>query len=139
MSDLRQRKPLASVDVAQSGDQDHNAKKDQPGRTSTKFSGSIFAALAYLAVGAAYLALKKINGPAPLPDTYGLCSKDGADIYTVDPEKPRVQCIVVEGARLIDRGSMGAPQLAVPFASLSIDWLQLTFTGTGRTQVVRIR
>lgn len=41
-----------------------------------------------------------------LPSEYTLCSKSH-NIYTVDPEKPRVQCIHVRGSVIMDTGSLG--------------------------------
>lgn len=41
-----------------------------------------------------------------VPKTYAVCSKEGS-IYTVDESKPRVECIVVHGSKIIDTGSAG--------------------------------
>jgi len=43
----------------------------------------------------------------PLPDAYALCSRSGAHIYTVDPDFPRVQCMVVQGSHIVDVGAIG--------------------------------
>jgi hypothetical protein len=43
----------------------------------------------------------------PLPDAYALCSRSGAHIYTVDPDYPRVQCMVVQGSHIVDVGAIG--------------------------------
>jgi len=42
-----------------------------------------------------------------LPSSYALCSRDDYSIYTVDSLKPLVQCIVVQGSRITDYGSIG--------------------------------
>jgi hypothetical protein len=44
---------------------------------------------------------------APLPDAYALCSHSGANIYTVDPNYPRAQCMVVQGSYIVDVGAIG--------------------------------
>jgi hypothetical protein len=43
----------------------------------------------------------------PLPDAYALCTRSGAHIYTVDPDFPRVQCMVVQGSHIVDVGAIG--------------------------------
>ncbi|KAI0066150.1 hypothetical protein BV25DRAFT_1912937 [Artomyces pyxidatus] len=43
---------------------------------------------------------------SPLAQAYALCSRDGASIYTVDPTHPHVQCIVVDGAMIVDTGAL---------------------------------
>jgi hypothetical protein len=43
----------------------------------------------------------------PLPDAYALCSRSGAHIYTIDPDYPRVQCMVVQGSHIVDVGAIG--------------------------------
>lgn len=40
-------------------------------------------------------------------DTYAVCSKEGPNIYTVDPANPRVQCLVIDGKTILDTGSFG--------------------------------
>ena len=47
------------------------------------------------------------RGRAALPDAYALCSRSGAHIYTVDPDYPRVQCMVVQGSQIVDVGAIG--------------------------------
>jgi hypothetical protein len=47
------------------------------------------------------------RGRASLPDAYALCSRSGAHIYTVDPDYPRVQCMVVQGSHIVDVGAIG--------------------------------
>lgn len=43
---------------------------------------------------------------ASLPRTYALCSRDG-NIYTVDKELPKAECIVVHNSRILSVGSLG--------------------------------
>lgn len=47
------------------------------------------------------------RGRAPLPDAYALCSRSGAHIYTIDPDYPRAQCMVVQGSHIVDVGAIG--------------------------------
>ena len=42
----------------------------------------------------------------PLPDAYALCSRTGSHIYTVDPDYPRAQCMVVQGSYIVDIGTI---------------------------------
>ncbi|KAI9442272.1 amidohydrolase family-domain-containing protein [Lactarius indigo] len=44
--------------------------------------------------------------PTLLPDAYALCSRSGAHIYTVDPDYPRAQCMVVQGSYIVDVGAI---------------------------------
>ncbi len=47
---------------------------------------------------------------ALLPEAYALCSREGAQpqIYTVDSENPRAQCLLVHGDKFVAAGSLGA-------------------------------
>src|SRR5258707_5894781 len=54
-----------------------------------------------------YLASVPSRVRAPLPDAYALCSRSGANIYTVDPNYPRAQCMVVQGSYIVDVGAIG--------------------------------
>ncbi|GLB37251.1 putative amidohydrolase family protein [Lyophyllum shimeji] len=38
--------------------------------------------------------------------SYALCSRDGDKVYTVDAQNSQTQCIVVQGAYIVDRGSL---------------------------------
>lgn len=42
-----------------------------------------------------------------LPETYALCSPNGSNIYTVNAKNEKVQCIVVEGSKVVDMGNLG--------------------------------
>ncbi|ETW80709.1 hypothetical protein HETIRDRAFT_154904 [Heterobasidion irregulare TC 32-1] len=49
--------------------------------------------------------LKNERNGIDLPHTYALCSKDGPNIYTVDPAKPQVDCITIQGSEILSIGS----------------------------------
>ncbi len=42
-----------------------------------------------------------------LPEAYALCSRSGAQVYTVDEANPRVRCFVVNDSRFIAIGTLG--------------------------------
>jgi hypothetical protein len=48
-------------------------------------------------------------GGRPLPEWYGVCSKEGKKIYTVPEEGGlgEVECVVVGGNEVVDTGSLG--------------------------------
>lgn len=48
------------------------------------------------------------DGVEALTESYALCSRDGAHIHTLDPENPRVECLVVNGSKFTSVGSLGA-------------------------------
>ncbi|KAF8813640.1 hypothetical protein BYT27DRAFT_7083829 [Phlegmacium glaucopus] len=48
-----------------------------------------------------------ISSPS-LPETYALCSKQSNGVYTVDQHNSQTQCIVVQGAYIVDTGSLGS-------------------------------
>lgn len=50
---------------------------------------------------------RRTGVPAMLPETYALCSPKGSNIYTVNANNQKVQCIVVKGSKVIDMGSLG--------------------------------
>jgi hypothetical protein len=76
----------------------------------------VYVALSYLAVGVAYLALRNPQSSKPLPQSYAICSRNGANIYTVDKDDPQVQCFVVDGDRFIDVGELGTSNCDGPSA-----------------------
>ena len=55
----------------------------------------------------AFIFLRTSYAPPEPPSSYALCSPDGANIYTVDPAAPRVQCVVIDGDTFVDTGSLG--------------------------------
>ncbi|KAI4521922.1 amidohydrolase 3 [Schizophyllum commune Loenen D] len=52
---------------------------------------------------------KGVEGP------YALCSTEGKQIYTVDADNSRVECVVVDGAHIVDTGSLHAVALVRSF------------------------
>ena len=55
-----------------------------------------------------YGSLSPHSQHAALADSYALCSREGDQIYTVDPDEPRAQCLVVHGGKFASTGSLGA-------------------------------
>lgn len=43
----------------------------------------------------------------PLPNSYAICSRSGAHIYTVDEVVPKVQCLVIDESFIVDSGYLG--------------------------------
>lgn len=54
----------------------------------------------------AFIFLRNPYSTSDLPQTYALCSPDGANIYTVAQNVPRVQCIVIQDETFADTGSL---------------------------------
>lgn len=70
--------------------------------------------LAFVSIAlSTYFAYTKFSLAAfdALSDSYALCSREGAQIYTLDPEKPRAQCLVVHGSTFTSTGSLGTSSL----------------------------
>lgn len=88
------------------------------GRASKLFLGLISLAISsYFAYDKLYTASR-----SPLQDSYALCSRRGAQIYTVDPSSPRVQCISVHESKFMAAGSIGTYPPEPPSAEdLSLD------------------
>ncbi|EPT02697.1 hypothetical protein FOMPIDRAFT_1035858 [Fomitopsis schrenkii] len=51
-------------------------------------------------------AILRYRSLSTLPESYALCSPDGANIFTVDDAKPRAQCLVVHRSHFIDVGTL---------------------------------
>ncbi|KAI0812390.1 amidohydrolase family-domain-containing protein [Irpex lacteus] len=63
--------------------------------------------LASLALSTTYFYSARYSSPTEFRGSnYALCSPDGANIYTVDPERPHVQCFVVQDGHFVDAGSL---------------------------------
>lgn len=63
--------------------------------------------LASLALSATYFYGARYSSPTEFRGSnYALCSPNGANIYTVDPERPHVQCFVVQDGHFVDAGSL---------------------------------
>ncbi|KDR75392.1 hypothetical protein GALMADRAFT_123246 [Galerina marginata CBS 339.88] len=53
-----------------------------------------------------YLTLDSEHAAITLPETYAICSKQNNKVYTVDVKDSQTQCIVVDGAYVVDTGSL---------------------------------
>ncbi|KAI0351006.1 hypothetical protein OH77DRAFT_1411838 [Trametes cingulata] len=77
---------------------------------STKSPGrgpKLLLALASLALSYfAYTKFYDLQRPHALSESYALCSREGAQVYTLDPENPRAQCLVVHGSKFTSTGSL---------------------------------
>ncbi|KAA1474330.1 hypothetical protein DENSPDRAFT_840908 [Dentipellis sp. KUC8613] len=104
MSDLRNRSPSSGKGVAPETEQLKQSGPHYPQSSDSR----VLTKLLYLlsTVFALCWVVFFNTRPSYVSDTYALCSKDGAMIYTVDPKRPRVQCIVVRGPMIIDMGSL---------------------------------
>lgn len=115
MSEMRNRSPVsATKDAYEKADgglapAPHSSKE----RNGTQLTRLLFIISTGLSL--VYLAFFT-RQQAPLPDAYALCSRDGQYIYTVDPVKPKVQCIVVQDSEIFDTGSIG---MLEPYISCS--------------------
>ncbi|TRM69760.1 amidohydrolase family-domain-containing protein [Schizophyllum amplum] len=102
MSDNRQRS--RSGEKLSSPDEAIPRATASAGPTRSGWRVSLPVAAAALAVSCIAIYISK---QAPLKDgPYALCSREGKNIYTVDQENSRVQCIVVDGAYVVDSGSL---------------------------------
>jgi len=64
--------------------------------------------LAFVAVLFSFVAYNTTQDDRSLPETYALCSRDGAKtIYTVDMENTRVECLLVRGSSVVGSGDLG--------------------------------
>ncbi|KAH9924450.1 uncharacterized protein B0H18DRAFT_432452 [Fomitopsis serialis] len=52
----------------------------------------------------ALLRFRSLSTPS---ESYALCSPRGANVFTVDDAKPRVQCLVVHHSHFTDVGTLG--------------------------------
>lgn len=77
--------------------------------TSPKRSFTPFLLLVSLALSGYYAYSNSwFDGVEALTESYALCTRDGAHIHTLDPENPRVECLVVNGSKFTSVGSLGA-------------------------------
>ena len=76
-----------------------------PERSSLSWAVYLAAASAILAC---LMAIKHISS-STLPETYALCSRRPDGVYTVDQHNSQTQCIVVQGAYIVETGSLGEP------------------------------
>jgi len=64
--------------------------------------------LAFVVVFFSFVAYNATWNDRSLPETYALCSRDGAkSIYTVDMENTRVECLLVRGSSVVGSGDLG--------------------------------
>ncbi|KAG9026653.1 hypothetical protein FRB95_008623 [Tulasnella sp. JGI-2019a] len=64
----------------------------------------IYAILVAIGISASVLLSRKAS-KAMSPSSWGLCARPGSFIYTVDPDQPIVECIVVRNEHIVDWGS----------------------------------
>ena len=73
---------------------------------------------------------------APLQESFALCSHRGAQIYTVDPQIPRTQCLAVHDSKFIFTGSLGAHRANTSFLRLIFSLFpQTMYNHTGRIRL----
>jgi hypothetical protein len=82
-----------------------NAPVPVPPPPSRRWRWKLLAAAVFLSVVAYQLPTQSGRDPSA---TYALCSQDGNNIYTVDEANTSVECIVVQGSRIVDSGDLGA-------------------------------
>ena len=75
-------------------------------RTKSTIGRRYLLALVSISITAFFI-LRLSFADTDIPQTYGLCSPDGTNIYTVDALTPRVQCLVVQDGKFVDTGSVG--------------------------------
>ena len=81
-----------------------SSKKAPPRRISASLKHLI--SVGTLAIGLlVFRNFGRKSGPLP-HGTYALCSPSGQNIYTVDSQNSKVQCIVVENSRISDLGPL---------------------------------
>ncbi|KAL1665932.1 amidohydrolase family-domain-containing protein [Schizophyllum commune] len=62
--------------------------------------------VALVAVALSYFAMDLRKDAKGVEGPYALCSTEGKQIYTVDADNSRVECVVVNGAHVVDTGSL---------------------------------
>ncbi|KAI9458558.1 amidohydrolase family-domain-containing protein [Russula earlei] len=104
MTDLRLRAPSSSPKPIIKKDADNYPVAPLPAPRMHRLTRLLYVASAVLSI----LCLAYVGGRERtlLPDAYALCSRSGAHIYTVDPEYPRAQCMVVQGSHIVDVGAI---------------------------------
>lgn len=97
----------------------HNPKAEDnsvPRVTASKQLGSSLPWVVFLTVASgilAYLMSTKLT-TSTLPETYALCSRQSNGVYTVDQHNSQTQCIVIQGAYIVETGSLGEPSYLLP-------------------------
>ena len=101
MSDLRRRAKIEEKPEEKPSDvPGAQIPIHTPGRGGRVLSVLIFVSL----VGVTWILSR--SGSVSSQESYALCSRDGAKIYTVDARDYKVQCIVVHGHLIVDRGTL---------------------------------
>ena len=109
-SELRQRQPspatsAKALPITQKGSSRIPSSNLPPATSATR--GFILAASLALSVTTLLLYLHNFHSPS-LPSSYILCSPPGAQqIYTVDHDDSKVECMTVHGDFIIDTGAHG--------------------------------
>ncbi|BEJ17099.1 hypothetical protein CspHIS471_0605000 [Cutaneotrichosporon sp. HIS471] len=120
MSEVRQRKTAAAAAAAQAPKYDRAARPPKRPTRSAHWAISVVL-LAFLVLYAKRNGLTKSQAPwtadggdKPLPGWYAVCSREGKKVYTVPVEGGvgAVQCVVVEGKRVRETGSLQAVRRA---------------------------
>ena len=81
-----------------------------PERSSLPWAVYLAAASAILAC---LMAIKSLS-TSTLPEAYALCSRRPDGVYTVDQHNSQTQCIVVQGAFIVETGSLSEPYYLLP-------------------------
>lgn len=71
------------------------------------FNRSIFVLAFIMLVCAVFLSHGETPLAHPLPNSYAVCSRTGAAIYTVDEAGSLVQCMAIHDSHIIATGSLG--------------------------------
>lgn len=101
MSDLRRRAKIEEkLEGKPSDAPGAQSPIHTPGRGGRVLTVLIFVSL----VGVTWILSR--SGSVSSQESYALCSRDGAKIYTVDEHDYKVQCIVVHGHLIVDRGTL---------------------------------
>lgn len=80
------------------------ARAPPPAQARSLNAGRIRVVISAIAIGV-FLALTN-RSTNTLPDTWALCAKKGSTIYTVEPDHPTVECIVLHKEKIVDWGSI---------------------------------
>lgn len=99
------RKPSVPTDPSMS--KDTYIPPPVTGSNTASKASRYLLGLASLALSTTYFYSARYSSPTQFRSSnYALCSPDGANIYTVDPERPHVQCFVVQDGHFVDAGSL---------------------------------
>lgn len=74
-----------------------------PIKPRREFSSRFKALFALISLGVLWAAIRSSSHAS---DTYALCSQDGDDVYTVDANNAKTQCVVIRKAYILDTGSL---------------------------------